>query len=88
MQKATMLVRHEAGLHARPAAQFVKLAKQYTSAISVSSKGKTVNAKSMVLILTLGISRDTEIEISAVGEDEQEAVAALVGLIEGNFPEM
>lgn len=88
MQKATMLVRHEAGLHARPAAQFVKLAKQYTSAISVSSKGKTVNAKSMVLILTLGISRGTEIEISAIGEDEQEAVAALVSLIEGNFSEM
>lgn len=88
MQKATMLVRHEAGLHARPAAQFVKLAKQYKSAISVSSKGKTVNAKSMVLILTLGINQGTEIEISAVGEDEQEAVAALVGLIEGNFPEI
>ena len=88
MQKATMLVRHEAGLHARPAAQFVKLAKQYTSAISLSSKGKTVNAKSIVLILTLGINQGTEIEISAVGEDEQEAVSALVGLIEGNFPEI
>ena len=88
MQKATMLVRHEAGLHARPAAQFVKLAKQYKSAISVSSKGKTVNAKSIVLILTLGINQGTEIEISAVGEDEQEAVSALIGLIEGNFPEI
>lgn len=88
MQKATMLVRHEAGLHARPAAQFVKLAKQYRSNISVSSNGKTVNAKSMVLILTLGISQGTEIEISAVGEDEQEAVSALVSLIESSFPEM
>ena len=88
MQKATITVRHEAGLHARPAAQFVKLAKQYKSDIFVSSKGKKVSAKSMVLILTLGVNQGSEIEISAVGEDEQEAVSVLVGLIEGNFPEL
>ena len=87
MQQATTVVRHDTGLHARPASQFVKLAKQFKSDITISSKGKTVNAKSMVLILTLAVNKDSEIAISATGEDEQEAVTALVNLINNNFPE-
>jgi phosphotransferase system HPr (HPr) family protein len=87
MQQATVQVHHEAGLHARPAAQFVKLAKQFKSDITVSSKGKKVNAKSMVLVLTLAVKRDSEVEIAANGEDEQQAVTALTNLIENNFPE-
>ena len=85
MQQATVQVRHEAGLHARPAAQFVKLAKQFKSDITVSSKGKTVNAKSMVLVLTLAVKSNSEVEIVANGEDEQQAVSALTGLVESNF---
>ncbi|MBE3558139.1 MAG: HPr family phosphocarrier protein [Ktedonobacteraceae bacterium] len=88
MQQAKIVVRHEVGLHARPASQFVRLAKQFKSNITVNSKGKTVSAKSMVLILTLAVNKDTEIEIAAEGEDEKEAVAALVDLIERNFAEV
>lgn len=87
MEQAKVLVRHEAGLHARPAAQFVKLAKQFSSDITISSKGKTVSAKSMVLLLTLGVNKDSEIEIAANGEDEKQAVSSLVSLIENNFPD-
>lgn len=86
MEQAKVVVRHEAGLHARPASQFVKLAKQFTSAITVTNNNKTVSAKSMVLILTLGVHKDSEIEIAASGEDEKQAVTALVDLIEHNFP--
>lgn len=85
MQQAKALVQHEAGLHARPAAQFVKLAKQYKSNITITGNGKTVNAKSMVLVLTLAINKGTEVVLLAEGEDEQVAVQALVQLIEGNF---
>jgi phosphocarrier protein HPr len=85
MRQATVVVQHEAGLHARPAAQFVKLAKQFNANISVTSKGKTVSAKSLVLILTLGVQSHTEIEVTADGPDEQEAVTALVKLVESNF---
>lgn len=85
MEQARVLVQHESGLHARPAAQFVKLAKQFTSNVTVSSKGKTVSAKSMVLLLTLGVNKDTEIEIAADGDDEKQAVSSLVSLIENNF---
>jgi phosphocarrier protein HPr len=85
MQQAKVTVRHETGLHARPAAQFVKLAKQFSSNVTLTSNGKTVSAKSLLLILTLGVQPDTEIEVTAEGIDEQEAVAALVGLVEHNF---
>ena len=87
MEQAKVLIRHQAGLHARPAAQFVKLAKQFSSNITISSKGKTVSAKSMVLLLTLGVNKDSEIEIAANGEDEKQAVSSLVSLIENNFPD-
>ena len=85
MEQAKVLIHHESGLHARPAAQFVKLAKQFSSNITVSNKGKTVNAKSTVLILTLGVDKGSEIEIAADGDDEKQAVASLVSLIENNF---
>ena len=87
MQQAKVVVRHGAGLHARPAAQFVKLAKQFNSDIKVTSKGKTVSAKSMVLIMTLGVQPHTEIELTADGTDEQEAITALVRLVESDFAE-
>lgn len=87
MEQAKVVVRHEVGLHARPAAQFVKVAKQFSSAITVTNKSKTVNGKSVVLLLTLGVNKDSEIEIAATGDDEKQAVTALVHLIEQNFSE-
>ena len=87
MQKATVVVRHEAGLHARPAAHFVKLAKQFNADIKVTSKEKTVSAKSMVLLMTLAVQPNTPIELTASGADEQEAVDALVKLVERDFAE-
>ena len=87
MQQATVIVQHEAGLHARPASLFVKLAKQFTADIKVTSKSKTVSAKSLVLLLTLGVQPNTELELTANGSDEQEAISALVRLVESNFME-
>lgn len=87
MQQAKVIVQHGTGLHARPAALLVKCAKQFSSDIKVASKGKTVNAKSIVLIMTLAVQPNTEIELTANGIDEQEAIAALVKLVEGNFTE-
>jgi phosphocarrier protein HPr len=81
MQKVTTIVQDKVGLHARPAALFVKKAKEFTSSITITSKGKTVNAKSLVLVLGLAVPKDGEIEISAEGADEQEAVTALDDLL-------
>ncbi len=87
MQQAKVVVKHEAGLHARPASLFVKLAKQFSSDIKITSNGKTVSAKSLVLIITLAVQPNTEIEVRVDGSDEQEAITALIGLVERNFTE-
>ena len=88
MQQTKITIHNEVGLHARPAAQLVKLAKQFTCKITVTSNSKTVNAKSLILLLGLAVSKDAEIEITADGEDEVQAIEALVTLIDNNFAEI
>ncbi len=85
MQQVKAIIRNEIGLHARPAANFVRTAKQFTSTVTVTSNTKTVNAKSLVRLLGLAIAKDTEIEITAEGNDEKETVTALLDLIQSNF---
>ncbi len=71
----------EAGLHARPAAQFVKTAKGFSSEITVIKGEKEANAKSPLKVMTLAAKKGDEITIRADGEDAEEAVDALVELI-------
>ncbi len=87
MVQAKVTITHETGLHARPAAQFVQLANQFQSAISVEAAGKRASAKSILGVLSLGANQGTEILITAEGPDEQAAVKALVGLVQSNFAE-
>jgi len=75
------IVGPEAGLHARPAAQFVKRAKGFTSKIVVIKGQREANAKSSLKIMTLGAKKGDEITIRAEGDDAEEAVEALVELI-------
>ena len=74
-------VRPEEGLHARPAAQFVKAAKQFSSDIVVVKGEREANAKSSLKIMTLGAKKGDIITIRAEGDDAQEAVDALAELI-------
>lgn len=69
------------GLHTRPAAQFVKEAKAFSSDISLISGGKSASAKSLFKLQTLGLTQGTVVTISAEGEDEKEAVEHLVKLM-------
>jgi phosphocarrier protein HPr len=69
------------GLHARPAAQFVKTAKQFSSEIVVKKGDKEANAKSSLKIMTLGARKGDIIVIRAEGDDAREAVDALTELI-------
>jgi phosphocarrier protein HPr len=75
------IVASEAGLHARPAVQFVKMAKQFSSDIVVQKGDKEANAKSSLKIMTLGAKMGDTIVIRAEGNDAQEAVDALTELI-------
>jgi len=79
--------RQPAGLHARPADLFVKLANRFSAKIWVS-RGKnheSVDGKSILSILTLGAEQGTRLEIIATGEDAAAAVAALSELVEQGF---
>ncbi len=71
----------EAGLHARPAAMFVKEAKRYSAEIVVVKDGVEANAKSSLRLMTLGAKKGDRLLIRAEGEDEEAAVEALVALI-------
>lgn len=71
----------EAGLHARPAAMFVKEAKGYASDIVVIKDGTEANAKSSLRLMTLGAKHGDTVTIRAEGEDEEAAVEALAAIL-------
>ncbi|MCE5188527.1 MAG: HPr family phosphocarrier protein [Eubacteriales bacterium] len=91
MKTAQTTVKNSSGLHARPASDFVGTAKTFQSAITIrvaSHPADTaVNAKSIIRLLSLGITAGTEVEISANGPDESKAVDALISLIDSGFGE-
>ena len=80
-------IKNASGLHARPAGMFVKKAAELKSTVEVIAKGKTVNAKSIMGIMSLGLGQGDELTVVANGEDQEAAVNALVELIEGGFGE-
>ena len=77
MLERKVSVRLNEGLHARPATQFVKLARSFASNIEVVRGGKSANAKSPVKLMLLSVKEDEEIVVRADGADEAEAVEAL-----------
>lgn len=84
MYSQTVEIVNPTGLHARPAAEFVQLAKQFQSKIRIHNCALTtppVNAKSILSLLTQCLARGTVAELSAEGADEVEAVDRLVALI-------
>jgi phosphotransferase system HPr (HPr) family protein len=90
MPELKIAITHEVGLHARPAAEFVKVAAGFPCEIKVqnlTAASEKVNAKSILGILTLGVSQGHEILIETVGDQAQEALDALKVLIESNFGE-
>ena len=78
-------VLNQAGLHARPATFFIQKANEFKSSIWVEKDERKVNAKSLLGVLSLGITQGTSINIIADGVDEEEAVVTLVNLIASNF---
>ncbi len=80
-------ITNDTGLHARPASVFVGTAAKFKSELMLQKGEKQVNAKSIMGVLSLGITKDSEIMISANGPDEEEAIGALVELARSNFHE-
>ena len=75
------------GLHARAAAQLVKLTTQFQSKVFIKKGGQSANAKTIMDVLMLAGTQGTQITVEATGEDEQEALDATVGLISARFHE-
>jgi phosphocarrier protein HPr len=80
-------LKNELGLHARAAAQFVKIAGRFNSDILVKKDSREVNGKSIMGILMLAAAKDSLITVIAEGKDGEEALQALGELIENKFGE-
>ena len=71
------------GLHARPAGDLAKLVKSFAGTqVTISSAGRTVNASSILSILSLALKKGTEVEITAVGPDEDRALSEVTRFLE------
>ena len=87
MTEATTTIENKTGIHARPASVFVQTATKFKSKIQIKAKGKTVDAKSILMIMSMGLVKGTEITLVADGPDEAEAVKELKALVDSKFGE-
>jgi phosphocarrier protein HPr len=81
MTTRTFTIHNKTGLHARPATLFVQTAAHFKSRIKVTREGRTVDAKSILGVLSLGAGKDATVDVSADGIDETEALIALDTLL-------
>ena len=82
MIEINLILSNKLGLHARPAADFTKLAAKFKSKITLKGKGKTVDGKSILMVLTMGIRQGEQLTIIADGPDEAECIEVLKDFIE------
>ncbi|NIA24248.1 MAG: HPr family phosphocarrier protein [Gammaproteobacteria bacterium] len=90
MVETTVVVRHEVGLHARPAAIFVKAAQGFDSSITLTNLTRgsdPVDAKSIISVFRIAVAKNHEVRIQADGPDEEAAISTLKRLVESNFEE-
>lgn len=77
MEKRDFHVIAETGIHARPATLLVQSASKFNSDIQLTYKDKSVNLKSIMGVMSLGVGQNADVKISAEGDDEAEALAAI-----------
>ncbi|MFA6377145.1 MAG: HPr family phosphocarrier protein [Acholeplasmataceae bacterium] len=75
------LITSEYGIHARPATRLVNLAMTFHSEIDLSALGKTVNLKSIMGLMSLGIYKGEEVTLTVMGSDAEKALAQLTDFI-------
>jgi phosphocarrier protein len=87
MAQRELTILNKLGIHARPAAQFVKTASKFTSEIRVEKDGEEVDGKSIMGLMMLAAGNGSIIIVAAEGEDEVAALDALTDLIQRKFEE-
>ncbi len=75
------IVKCESGLHNKQATYFIQKANEFRSSIWVEADDRRINAKSLLGVLSMGITPGTELSIAAEGPDEEEAVHALTAML-------
>ncbi len=83
--EATATIQNEEGLHARPAGILAKRASSFKSKIEIQYGDVTKNAKSIMSLMSLGLKSQAQVKVIANGEDEKEAVDAIVAMINNRF---
>ena len=87
MTKETVMIENKTGIRASLASVFANTAVKFKSRIQIRAKCKTINAKSILMIMHLNLTKGTKITIVADGPDEEKAVKTLKELIESKFGE-
>lgn len=77
MEKREFNIIAETGIHARPATLLVQAASKFNSDINLEYKGKSVNLKSIMGVMSLGVGQNANVTITAEGDDEKEAIEAI-----------
>ena len=87
MVEKILTVRNRAGIHARPAALIAQTANRYKSEISLEKDSATVNAKSIMGVITMAAAYNTTLTLRVEGADEVDAAEAVLALFESKFEE-
>lgn len=87
MVKKMITLKNETGIHARPATELAKIAMKYPCQITLNANGKSINAKSPLMLMSAGIESKTEIEIVCEGESEDMALEEMAQAFENKFGE-
>lgn len=82
-----VIIDNRNGLHARPAAMFVKISSRYRSEIWVEKDGERVNGKSIMGLMMLAAGKGSKLTVHAEGSDAEKALAEIKNLIESRFGE-
>jgi phosphocarrier protein HPr len=87
MAEKNFKITAETGIHARPATQLVNKAGQFESEITLDYKGKSVNLKSIMGVMSLGVSQGAEVTIKAEGPDEDAAITEIDKVMKAGLSE-
>ena len=82
-----LVIQNKLGLHARPAAMFVRIANRYTCELTVEKDGEEVNGKSIMGLMMLAAGCGSHLKITAIGGDAEQVVKEIENLIKNKFDE-
>ena len=87
MIEKLLTVKNRAGIHARPAAIIAQTANKFACEVTLSRDDTTVNAKSIMGVITMAAGYNTVLTLKTEGDDEKEAAETIAALFESNFEE-